>query len=245
MNIRHIDQILDENKPIWVRNVHKPRGHIVLTMTDRSGRVQKLDIPGVKHPICISDRVTPDTIRNSRDLRDLITRRVLQLVPPAEAEAYYDSHPDARDAVEQAYRYLDYGNPEIRKMRETGKADLDELLYTHKQGDALVVGAEGAGPAHKTAINYPEIDPVIGVEVEDNNEDGDVQPRVKILMSALSTREKRAREVRTELEGLDLEEADLAYIVANSQGLVEKYAKQQFAALRGQSFDVVDDSADE
>jgi hypothetical protein len=233
-SIRHIDQILDENKPIWVRNVHKPRGLIILTMTDRSGRVQKLDIPGVKHPVCLSDRVTPDTLRNSRDLRDLIMRRVLEIVPPAEAEAYYETNPRAREDVDRAYQYLDYGNPEIRKMRETGRPEDDALLY-HKQHDAIVVG-ENPG----VSLSQP-VDPQ-DVGIADNDEDGDVQARVKVLVAALTTREKKAREVRSELEGLDLSEADLAYIVANSQGLVEKYAKQEFAARRGQSLDVSGDS---
>ena len=236
---RHIDQILDENKPIWVRNVHKPRGNVILTMTDRSGRVQKLDIPGIKHPICLSDRITPDTLRNSRDLRDLITRRVLELVPPAEAEAYYEANPRAREDVDRAYQYLDYGNPEIRKMRETGRED-DELLYTHKQGESLVVGKHAAGP-----LAPPADDDDGDIGIVPNNEDGDVQSRVKILVAALATREKKARDVRSELEALDLSDSDLAYVVANSQGLVEKFAKQEFAARRGQSLDVVDDSDDE
>lgn len=239
MNFRHIDQILDENKPIWVRNVHKPRGNVILTLTDRSGRVQKLDIPNIKHPICLSDRVTPDTLRNSRDLRDLITRRVLELVPPAEAEAYYEANPRAQEDVDRAYMHLDYGNPEIRKMRETGKED-DELLYTHKQGEALVVGKHASGPLTPPADDG---DDEIGVVAA--SEDADVQTRVKVLVAALATREKKARDVRAELEALDLTDSDLAYIVANSSGLVEKFAKQEFAARRGQSLDVLDDSDDE
>jgi hypothetical protein len=236
MNYRHIDQVLDENKPVWIRNVHKPRGHVILTMTDRSGRVQKLDIPGVKHPICISDRVTPDTIRNSRDLRDLITRRVLELVDPSEAERYYETNPNAREAVEKAYLYLDWGNPEIRKMREMGNDD-DNLLY-HKQGDAMVAGALPGGPLS------PPVD-IDDVGVAENDEDGDVQARVKVLVAALATREKKARDVRAELENLELTEPDLAYIVQNTDGLVGKYAKVEMAQRRGQSLDIIDDSDEE
>ena len=236
--IRHIDQILDENKPVWVRNIYKPKGQIVLAMHDRSGQVIKVVLPPLKHPVCLSDRITPETIRHSTSLRDLISRKVLELVAPADAQSYYETNPHAREDVERAFSQQEYGNPEIRKMRETGKAD-DDLLY-HKQGDAVVAGKHAAGP-------FTEDDDDGEIGVVDAEENGDVQPRVKVLMEALANREKKAREVRSDLEALDLTDADLAYVVAHSQGLVEKFAKQELSTRRGQgqAFDSLDDSEED
>lgn len=226
-----LDSLLDSNKPIWVRNVHKPRGQIVLAMTDRSGHSQKLVIPPLRHPICLSERITPDVLRNSNSLRELISRRVLNLCSNEEALAYYADNPDARNDVDRAFSQQDYGNSEIRKMRETGNVEQDALLY-HKQHDALVAGDSPAGP-YALQDNSVDLDADIGVAEAD--EDSAVQSRVKILIAAISSKEKKAREVRSELESIDLEQADLSYIMSNSQGLVEKYAKQKLSELRNTS----------
>ncbi len=221
--IKHIDQILDENQPVWVKNVHKPRGQIVLAMNDRSGRVVKLILPPVTHPICISSHVTPETIRHSTDLRSLISKKAIQLVSNTEAQIYYENNPQAAEAVTSAFANQEYNNPEISKLREVGNKD-DEMLY-HKQGQAVVAGDRPS--------NYPEEDST-EIKILKDEEDGDIQARVKILVEALNSREKKAREVRSDLEMLDLTDADLAYLVANTTGLVETYAKKEFASRRGQ-----------
>lgn len=233
--IKHIDQILDENKPVWVRNIHKPKGQIVLAMYDRSGQVIKVVLPPLNHPICLTDRVTPETIRHSTSLRDLLSRKVLELVSPADAQQHYEIYPNAREAVDRAFSQQDYGNPEIRKMRETGAKD-DDLLYSNSDG-AVIAGR------NPNIVAEDKDDGDIGVIPD--NEDGDVQPRVKVLMEALANREKKAREVRSDLEFLDLSDSDLAYIVSHSQGLVEKYAKQEFASRRGGNLEVLDSSAED
>lgn len=234
--IKHIDQILDENKPVWVRNIHKPKGQIVLAMYDRSGQVIKVVLPPLNHPICLTDRVTPETIRHSTSLRDLLSRKVLELVSPADAQQHYELYPNAREAVDRAFSQQDYGNPEIRKMRETGRDKEDDLLYNTTDG-AVIAG-------RNPALDVEDKDDAdIGSTPDD--EDGDVQVRVKVLMEALANREKKAREVRSDLEFLDLSDSDLAYIVSHSQGLVEKYAKQEFATRRGGTLEVLDNSADD
>jgi hypothetical protein len=233
--IKHIDQILDENKPVWVRNVYRPRGQIVLAMHDRSNQVIRVVLPPVNHPVCLTDRVTPEVIRNSTALRDLIGRKVVELVTPEEANRYYEVNPHAREDVNRAYDTMGYNNPEIRKMRETGTAD-DNLLY-HKQGESFVAG--------KKEEDLMESDDSSIGELVSDSDNGDVQPRVKVLMEALSQGEKKPRAVRSDLDSLDLTAADLAYIAANSTGLIEKYAKQEYAARHGGSLDIIDDSSDE
>jgi hypothetical protein len=223
--IKHIDQILDENKPVWVKNIHKPRGQIVLAMTDRSGQVVKLILPPINHPVCISDRVTPETLRHSTALRDLINKKVIQLVSTTEAQVYYENNPHAAEDVHRAFSRQEYNNPEIAQLRELGNKD-DELLY-HKQGSAIVAGDKPS--------NLPEdSEDFDDVKILKSDDDGDVQARVKVLVEALNSREKKAREVRSDLETIDLTDADLAYLVANTTGLVETYAKKEFATRRGQ-----------
>jgi len=227
-----IDQILDSNKPIWVRNVHKPAGVVVLTLSDNSGRTAMETIPKVRHPVCLSARATPNMLRNSMNLRDLVQKGVLQLVTDDEANEYFRNNPDAAVDVQLAYQRLGTNDPRVAKNREIGKVG-DELLH-HKLSDS-VTATSYSGDEFGDALTEPDPDEFDEIGVAPSEEDASVKPRVKAIMESLGTKEMNIREVKAELGSMDLSEDDLAYVVSNSTGVIEKWAKSELLKIRSRA----------
>lgn len=215
-----IDTLLDSGDPIWVRNVHKPPGIVVLTLVDGSGRSAVETIPKVRHPICLSARATPSMLRNSMDLRNLIQKGVLQLVTDKEAKDFFRDNPEAEEDVQLAYSRLGTHDPRVLNFRGDG-------------GDIVVAKADGdAAPLSKE--EQQELAQSGEIRIRPAEEDGNVSSRVKGLLQSLSSGELRARDVKSELDTLDLTEDDLAYTVAQSSGIVKTWAKKRLASLRSQ-----------
>ena len=82
-----IDALLNEGKKIFVKNTSRPMGHVVLTFVTPNGKSIPRNIPRTWIPICLTDSLSPEVIRQSSDLRLFIQKGVLKLMDPADAAA--------------------------------------------------------------------------------------------------------------------------------------------------------------
>lgn len=234
-----LSNLLNDNKDVWVRNVHKPRGVIVLSLIDRSGRTQREIIPNTKLPINLNSRIDPDTIKHSRDLRRLVDDGVLDLVDEKEALQIYED-PSKKEELKAAFEQATGKHMDVNKVRglnRNAKGE-DQEEETNIQGLAVV-----AGDANEIQqkLKMSAIDDI--VDAIDEDEDPGVQSKVKTLIAQLSANppEIKNREAKYQLTSLDLTKEDLYYIISNtSVGVVNKYAKEQLAALTGETVDALD-----
>jgi len=98
-----LDEILNSDSPVYVINNTKDRGRVLISFADpATGRVQSVPIPVTWIPICISDLVPRDLLKASIDFRNFITRGILKLVDPEEAQRILAT-PEAQEELRRLY----------------------------------------------------------------------------------------------------------------------------------------------
>lgn len=224
----YLDKVIESGDPVYVRNVNKERGILVLTLND-SGRTHREVIPNCKFPICLSNKATPDMIRNSSSLRQLLDAGALELVSQKQAEKELKD-PSVREALTAAYEKIGYKNREVMAMRNKG-ADIestDDIVPIHQQLDASVAGALPQAFSNEYEEDIQDAEP-------ESHDGPEVTVRVQHLVEALAAKDMKSRAVKLELMAMDLTEADLAFIIDNTSGIVQKYGKEKLAEVRGGS----------
>jgi len=95
-----IEWLAQNNLPIYVRNTTRPRGQIAINFPHASGKVRVIKIPRTHLPIKLSGQLSPETIQTSDDLRQTISKGVLELVRP---DLAWDEmqHPDNAYEIER------------------------------------------------------------------------------------------------------------------------------------------------
>lgn len=232
-----LDTLLDNKQPIYVKNVHVPRGIIVLSFVNPAGKPHRQVIPNAKRaPINLNEQVTPDMLRNSPDLRQLLSGGALELMDPAEAQEML-KNPHIQAELQDAWIEAKGRTADMIKARQPEKK---EEVGMHVQNNAIVAGEVGDVEEQLQFKNSEEIEVI-------SAESPDVQTPVKVIVSSMAEKEIKARDARNKLANLDLSNADLQYVVANSvPGLVSNYAKRQLAVLNGDPItDLEDDEASE
>lgn len=222
----YLDDLLDKKEPIYVRNSSARRGIVVLTLND-GVRTHREAIPNTKYPICLSNKATPAMIRSSRDLRTLLDRGILTIVSKEKAEKEL-SKEGVRQALQDAYDRIGAGSSAVRKLRGQKEEDGDEIGTAPSENALLPNGQDRA------------FDPEDIEDEEAVTDYPDVQLRVQTLVESLINRDMKSRQVKSELMSMDLSKDDLAYIIDNTQGIVQKYAKERFADVEGSSPDIDD-----
>lgn len=216
----YLDDLLDAKEPIYVRNSSARRGIVVITLND-GVRTHREAIPNTKYPICLSNKATPAMIRNSKDLRTLLDRGVLSLVSKDAAEREL-AVTGVRAALQDAYDRIGASSSAVRKLRG---ATSDE-------------GEDGIGTAPSDSHLLPNgqekaFDPENIEDETAETEFPDVQLRVQTLVESLINRDMKSRQVKSDFMSMDLTKDDLAYVIDNTQGIVQKYAKERFSELEG------------
>jgi len=204
----YIDELLDNKVPIYVRNIYKTRGIVSVTFSDGHKEV----IPNTKFPVCLSSRATPDMIRNSRCLRQMLDHGVLELVDYKVAEEEL-SDPDIRNALEDAYARISNSSTDVLAHRTAKSSDPD----SPKPSDAT-----------DKANSFSRDVEFVGEEDPDEETAG-VADRVLTLVESFNNKDIKSRQVKSELLSLDLSSEDLSYLIDNTTGIVQRYAKEKFA----------------
>jgi len=212
----YIDRILDSKEPIYVRNVFSKRGIVVVTLND-GNRTHREPIPNTKYPICLSNKATADMIRNSKSLRQLLDKGVLELVPHKAAEKEL-SNPNVRQALADAYERISPSSSGVRANRTPTNQD-DEDFDAPSVDDSDI--------EHNASISASDD---VGFEREDDPETEGVAIRVQTLVESLLSRDMKSRQVKSELMSMELSREDLSYVIDKTTGIVQRYAKEQLAS---------------
>ncbi len=201
-----LDTLLDKGKKVFVRNTTRPMGHIVLTFITNNGKSIPRNIPRTWIPICLTDSLAPDVVRQSNDLRLFLQKGVIALVDPDEA------------------------------LKELEKADSKEELNRLNISDfsATATATERVLQMDKDqstpspAINNP-MAPIEGVVADPVNN------RVKATLLQVEAKDMTEREAVAEFRIMkgELSHHDLTYIISQAveEGPLRRFAYQILSEL--------------
>ena len=202
----NLDDLLDNGKKVFVRNTTRPMGHIVLTFITNNGKSIPRNIPRTWIPICLTDSLAPDVIRQSNDLRLFLQKGVIALVDPDEA------------------------------LQELEKADSQEELKRLNISDfsATATATERVLQMDKDqsttspSINNP-MAPIEGVVADPVNN------RVKATLLQVEAKDMTEREAVAEFRIMrgELSHHDLTYIISQAveEGPLRRFAYQILSEL--------------
>jgi len=199
-----LDDLLNNGKKVYVKNTSRPMGHIVLTFVTPNGKAVPRPIPRTWIPICLTDTLSPAIIRDSNDLRQFLSKGVIQLVDPSEAQRILNT-PEGNEEQERL-NLSDFSN----RAEASERVLQMESQYT---SEANVNNPMGPPEGHQT-------DPV-------NN-------RVKATLLRVESKDLSEREAVGEFRIMEneLTSHDLTYIIsqAENDGPLKRFAFQILAA---------------
>jgi hypothetical protein len=198
-----LDELLSAGKKVYVKNTSRPMGHIVLTFVTPNGKAVARPIPRTWIPICLTDTLAPSIIRDSNDLRQFITKGVLALVDPADAQKVLTT--------------------------EEGKEESNRLNQSEFSDKAVATDRVTALQNQYTSeanVNNP-MGPPEGQQVDPVNN------RVKATLLRVESSDMTEREAVSEFRIMqgELSSHDLTYIIsqAENEGPLKRFAFQILA----------------
>lgn len=149
-----LDDLLDNNKKIYVRNnALKSQLFMVVELKDKNGKNRALKVPPIRFPVSVSDQFSADSIRESSDLRSLIMKQILVLVDPVQAEKELASS-EAREEL-KAFAMSVYADSapsnavrdtmETLKNKSSGVVQASDLLTVNNNADANAISNKVMG----------------------------------------------------------------------------------------------------
>lgn len=213
-----LEWLKEQNKPLYVRNITRPRGQIGVNFVQPSGRAKTIKIPRTHLPVCLTNQLGWDTILNSDDLRMCIVKGVLDIVVPEIAEKELASEP---------------------AIAETERLQLSEFS-AKQQFVGKRVRKMMEADAQKVDPNAPGLEP-LGIETNV------IQPRILSLVEKLSNQDISIKAALGELKTMEgeLKETDCSYIIANGpEGQIRNYTQKVLAQIRSaaaESYDFRED----
>jgi hypothetical protein len=217
-----LEWLKEKSKPLYVRNITRPRGQIGVNFMNPNGRTKTIKIPRTHLPVCLTNQIGWDTILASDDLRMCIVRGVLDIVIPEVAEKELASEP---------------------AVIETERLQLSEFSAKQSFVSKRVQEMERA-EATKVDPNAPGLEP-LGIETNV------IQPRIMSLVEKLRNQDIPIKAALSELKTMEgeLRETDCSYILSNGpEGQIRNYVQKLLAQIRSTSaakYDIRDDGEDE
>lgn len=195
-----LDELLNEGKKVYVENTSRPMGHIVLTFVSQNGKAIPRPIPRTWIPICLTDSLAPNVIRESNDLRQFISKGILKLVDPSEAQNVLGT-PDGKEEQER-----------LNLSEFSNKSEATERVLT--------LAAQNIQEGN---LNNPMGPP-------EGHMTDPVSSRVKATLLRVESKDISEREAVTEFRIMrkDLSSHDLTYIIsqAEKEGPLRRFAFQ-------------------
>ena len=204
-NVVELDALLNEGKKIFVKNTSRPMGHIVLTFVTPNGRSIPRPIPRTFIPICLTDTLSPDVIKQSSDLRLFLNKGVIRLVDPDEATKELQS---------------------VEAKEELARLNLSDFSAAAEATERVAKMTDQQ--TYTPAVNNPNA-PVEGVVVDPVNN------RVKATLLQVEAKDMTEREAVGEFRIMrdELTNHDLTYIISQSvdEGPLRRFAYQQLSEV--------------
>lgn len=204
-----LEWLKEQNKPLYVRNITRPRGQIGVNFVQPSGRAKTIKIPRTHLPVCLTNQLGWETILGSDDLRMCIHKGVVDIVVPEVAEKELASEP---------------------AMAEAERLQLSEFSAKQQFVSKRVRQMEDM-EAQKVDPNAPGLEP-LGIETNV------IQPRILSLVEKLANQDISIKAALSELKTMEgeLQETDCSYIIANGpEGQIRNYTQKMLAQIRSAS----------
>jgi hypothetical protein len=207
-NVVELDALLKDGKKVFVKNTSRPMGHIVLTFVTPNGKSIPRPIPRTFIPICLTDTLSPDVIRQSSDLRLFLNKGVIQLIDPDEATKELQSE-EAQEELKRL-NLSDFSSAAVATERVSKMENQQTYV---------------------SAVNNPN-EPVEGVIVDPVNN------RVKATLLMVEAKDLTEREAVSEFRIMkdELTNHDHTYIIAQTpeEGPLKRFAYQQLSEAAAQ-----------
>jgi hypothetical protein len=180
-------------------------GHIVLTFVTPNGRSIPRPIPRTFIPICLTDTLSPDVVRQSSDLRLFLNKGVIRLIDPDEATKELQS---------------EESQEELRRLNlsdfSAAAATTDRVSKMENQ------------QTYVPEVNNPNA-PIEGVVIDPVNN------RVKATLLQVEAKDMTEREAVAEFRIMrdELTNHDMTYIISQAvdEGPLRRFAYQQLSEL--------------
>jgi hypothetical protein len=201
-----IDWLVLSNLPIYVRNTTRPRGQVAINFTDVSGKAKTRKIPRTHLPYKLTGQLSSETIQRSDDLRQTISKGVLELVRP---DIAWQEMQDPDNAYE------------IERLQLSDFAARNAFVSPRVKDMENIEANKGNTTTPETlGIETNVINPRI-LGIVEKVLHGDMP--IKAALSEL-------RVMETELK-----DTDCSYIITNGpEGQIRGYAQKVLAKIRGQ-----------
>ncbi len=203
-----LDELLNEGRKVFVKNTSRPMGHIVLTFVTPNGRSIPRPIPRTFIPICLTDTLSPDVIKQSSDLRLFLNKGVIRLIDPDEATKELQSE-EAQEELKRL-NLSDFSSAAVATERVSKMSNQQTYV---------------------PAVNNPNA-PVEGVTLDPVNN------RVKATLLQVEAKDLTEREAVAEFRIMrdELTNHDLTYIIAQTveEGPLKRFAYQQLSEVAAQ-----------
>jgi len=201
----NLDELLLAGSKIFVQNTSRPMGHIVLTFVTPNGVAIPRPIPRTWIPVCLTDTLSPDVIKQSSDLRLFLNKGVIKLVDPKEATKQLGS----KEAQEELRR--------LNISDFSAEADATERVLNMEVTQTFV-----------PAVNNPNA-PIEGVVIDPVNN------RVKATLLQVEAKDMTEREAVSQFRIMkgELTHHDFTYIISQAQeeGPLRRFAFQELAEV--------------
>ena len=222
----NIHQMIDGEKPIYVKNVSRRKTGkdllLMLEFKDKHGSVSKVKLLSTKYPVDIASLVAPrKLLGENADFLRLLNLGILELIPTEKAEEILDQ-PGAREALQREYE-----KREMTKGLSAPKTDKGLWVKGTRPGDESLPETDGVEyaldrlpPDHVIDGNAPEVlsdfeavhEPGVVMLAKGDG----VSPRIAQLMATLQEDPSTKNAALADLQVID-EEAisndDLGYII--------------------------------
>lgn len=201
-----LEWLKENNHPLYVRNITRPRGQLAVNFPQQNGRVKVIKIPRTHLPVHLSLQLSWETIMQSDDLRACLVKGVLDIVRPDIAAEELKG--EAAKAETERLQLSEYSAKQafmsnrVRDMERT----------TEQRADP------NSAPLEPLGIDTNVIQPRI-LSLVEKLQNGDVS--IKAGLSELKTMEA------------ELRETDCSYVIANGpEGQIRNYMQKMLAQIR-------------
>ena len=209
-----LDQLLREERPIYVLNNTSPRGILIIQFPNGQ-HMENVLLPKTAHPVNLSARVPSKSIGESMEFRRFLVRDRIRLVDPESAMEILrdpDVIEELKEATERTFtRGKDGMAPE--KVEESAAVEAMKKMVASKQQKTDAAVARNDAP-----INEPKI-----------------STQVKVLMQRLADNEVTIRTAHSNLKALatELSVEDFSYILSQSPtGHIGNWARKKLDKLQ-------------
>jgi len=213
-----LNQLIRDEKPIYIVNRTKPRGILVITFPN-GNLTERVVVPKTAHPFNLSARVPYEAINASMEFRRLLSRRYIDLVEPGAAEKILDDPEVAEELQEATERTFKHGPESLgAPTDETASSDAVKAMKE------MVKGVQ-----NKTASSTSRNE-----DFAEEEDDSEPDLRVRVIMQRVADQDLGLRPALVDLKAIatELQEKDFSYILSQAPtGNIAKWARRKLEKL--------------